>query len=164
MPIAVFAPLAAIAAASALLMVTGKNPISSAVALAVCLTALAGIFAGLSAHFLFAIQLLVYAGAIVIIVLFVIMLLNLRDSDLRTEGLNLFRGSAAIAAGLLAFGVLGSLLAKARLAAPTLPAGFGEVRALSRLLFSQYVVPFEVVSLLLLVAIVGSVVLAKRHF
>jgi NADH-quinone oxidoreductase subunit J len=164
MPPIVFIPLALVAAVSALFMVTGKNPISSAIALAVCLVALAGIFAGLSAHFLFAIQLLVYAGAIVVIVLFVIMLLNLREQDLRTEGLNLFRGTAAIAGGLVAFGILAALASKARVAAPQIPAGFGEVRALSRILFSQHVLPFEVVSLVLLVAIVGSVVLAKRHF
>lgn len=160
----VFVPLALVAAVAALAMVTSRNPIQSAVALTACLVALAGIFAGLSAHFLFAIQLLVYAGAIVVIILFVIMLLNLREEDLRTEGLNLVRGTAAAAAGLVAFGVLGALAVATRVAAPALPEGFGGVASLSRLLFSQYVVPFEVVSLVLLVAIVGAVVLAKRHF
>jgi NADH-quinone oxidoreductase subunit J len=145
-------------------VVASRNPIASAVSLTVCLIALAAIFAGLSAHFLFAIQLLVYAGAIVVIVLFVIMLLDLKKADLATEGLNLFRGVTATAAGLVSFGLLGSLAAKVHVAAPALPPGFGEAHDLSRLLFSQHVLPFEIVSLVLLVAIVGAVVLAKRHF
>jgi NADH-quinone oxidoreductase subunit J len=164
MPTGIFLPLAVLAAAAALVMVTARNPITSALALAGCLVFLAGIFAGLDAHFLFAIQLLVYAGAIVVIVLFVIMLLNLRDEDLRVEGLGLVRGGAAAAAGVAAFAVLGSLLAKARLPAPAVEAGFGEARAVATLLFTRYILPFEVVSLVLLVAIVGAVVLAKRHF
>ena len=164
MPTAIFLPLAALAAAAALVMITARNPISSALALAACLVFLAGIFAGLDAHFLFAIQLLVYAGAIVVIVLFVIMLLNLREQDLRGEGLDLVRGSATIAAGLVSFALLGGLLAKARLPAPALAEGFGEARSVAVLLFTHYVIPFEVVSVVLLVAIVGAVVLAKRHF
>lgn len=164
MPNVVFLPLAFLAAAAALVMITARNPISSALALAGCLVFLAGIFAGLSAHFLFAIQLLVYAGAIVVIVLFVIMLLNLREQDLKLEGLNLVRGSAATAAGLVAFAVLGSLMTKVRLPAPEIATGFGEARSIAEVLFTRYLLPFEVVSAVLLVAIVGAVVLAKRHF
>jgi NADH-quinone oxidoreductase subunit J len=164
MPTVVFLPLAALAAAAAIAMITARNPISSALALAACLVFLAGIFAGLSAHFLFAIQLLVYAGAIVVIVLFVIMLLNLRDQDLKLEGLNVLRGTAATAAGLVSFAVLAGFIARVRLAAPPLPAGFGEARSIAELLFTRYLLPFEIVSVVLLVAIVGAVVLTKRHF
>ncbi len=164
MPTAIFLPLALLAAAAALVMITARNPITCALALAACLVFLAGIFAGLDAHFLFAIQLLVYAGAIVVIVLFVIMLLNLREEDLRVEGLNVVRGGAAAAAGLVSFAVLGSLVTKVRVPAPALGEGFGEAREVATLLFTRYILPFEVVSIVLLVAIVGAVVLAKRHF
>ncbi len=164
MPLTVFIPLAALASLGAIVMVTRRNPISSALALTVSLIAIAGIFAGLSAHFLFAIQLLVYAGAIMVLVIFVIMLLNLREKDLKMEGLNLTRGIAAGAAGLVIFAVLARLFARARVALPSVAADFGEALPVSRLLFSEYIIPFEIVSLVLLVAIVGAVVVAKRHF
>jgi NADH-quinone oxidoreductase subunit J len=164
MPLAVFYPLALLAALGAVAMVTRRNPIASALTLTVSLISLAGIFAGLSAHFLFAIQLLVYAGAIMVLVIFVIMLLNLRPEDLRTEGWNLGRGGLATAAGLALFLFFASLFARTRMTAPPLPEHFGEARSLSALLFSAHVLPFEIVAIVLLVAMVGAVVVAKRHF
>lgn len=164
MPLSVFTPLAILAALGAIVMVTRRNPISSALALTVSLIAIAGLFAGLSAHFLFAIQLLVYAGAIMVLVIFVIMLLNLREKDLKMEGLNATRGIAAGAAALVILVVLVRLFARARVALPPAADGFGEARPVSLLLFTDYIIPFEIVSLVLLVAIVGAVVVAKRHF
>jgi NADH-quinone oxidoreductase subunit J len=164
MPLPLFIAFAALASIGAIVMVTRRNPISSALALTVSLIALAGLFAGLSAHFLFAIQLLVYAGAIMVLVIFVIMLLNLRDEDLKTEGLNLLRGGAATIAGIVIFVALARLFARVRVELPAAPADFGQAQPISRLLFTDYVVPFEIVSLVLLVAIVGAVVVAKRHF
>jgi NADH-quinone oxidoreductase subunit J len=92
------------------------------------------------------------------------MLLNLRDEDLKTEGLNLLRGGAATIAGIVIFVALARLFARVRVELPAAPADFGQAQPISRLLFTDYVVPFEVVSLVLLVAIVGAVVVAKRHF
>lgn len=164
MPLIVFYPVAFLAALGAVVMVTRRNPIGSALSLTVSLIALAGLFAGLSAHFLFAIQLLVYAGAIMVLVIFVIMLLNLRPEDLQTEGLNLARGVTAGGAGLVIFAVLASLLRRADIPAASVPGDFGTAESVSRLLFTQYILPFEVIALVLLVAMIGAVVVAKRHF
>ena len=157
-----------IAMAGGLLCITRKNPIGSALWLVVTLFALAAMYVLLDAQFIAALQVLVYAGAIMVLFLFVIMLLNLGrpgPSDIKGP---VGVGVAALLAGtlLLQLRVLGH-------AAPPeaiqLPAGTmaalqqqGMVAAVATPLFDAYLIPFEITSLLLLAAIVGAVVLAKR--
>ena len=157
-----------IAMAGGLLCITRKNPIGSALWLVVTLFALAAMYVLLDAQFIAALHVLVYAGAIMVLFLFVIMLLNLGrpgPSDIKGP---VGVGVAALLAGtlLLELRVLGQ-------AAPPeaiqLPAGTmaalqqqGMVAAVAGPLFDAYLIPFEITSLLLLAAIVGAVVLAKR--
>jgi NADH-quinone oxidoreductase subunit J len=158
----------AIAVVGALSCITRKNPVASALWLVVTLFALAAMYVLLDAQFIAALQVLVYAGAIMVLFLFVIMLLNLGHpgpSDIKGP---VGVGIAALLGGtlLLQLRVLGQ-------AAPpdaiTLPEGTmaalqqqGMVAAVAGPLFDAYLIPFEITSLLLLAAIVGAVVLAKR--
>jgi NADH-quinone oxidoreductase subunit J len=158
-----FYVLAALTVGSASGVIVLRNPVHSALSLVMALFLVAVCFASLGAHLVAALQIIVYAGAVMVLFLFVIMLLNLGED--RTEPARplvrvLAAGSVTIAAVLIA-----TLLWKALppLAEPAaLPAGFGTTKALARSLFNDYLVAFELTSLLLLVAVVGAVVLARR--
>jgi NADH-quinone oxidoreductase subunit J len=161
---------AGIAIASAFLCITRKSPVASALWLVNTLFNLAAIYVLLDAHFIAAAQVLVYAGAIMVLFLFVIMLLNLG----RAEPSDIKGPWGRVVAGVAGLVLLGELIVL-RLAVPPgdlrLPAGTvagtvavqGAVRAVAQPLFQAYVVPFEITSVLLLAAIVGAVVLAKRR-
>jgi NADH-quinone oxidoreductase subunit J len=154
--------LAAIAVGSAAVTITRRSPLASALALAVCLLAIAGLFAGLDAHLLFALQILVYAGAIIVLIVFVIMLLNLADADL--EAMKIEPRRFVISAAVCALGCLVSLRAVRGLPelwAPA-PASFGTAEQMGIALFRGRVIELEIVGLILLVGILGAVVLAKR--
>jgi NADH-quinone oxidoreductase subunit J len=165
-----FWTFAGIAVASAVLCITRTSPVASALWLVMTLFQIAALFVMLDAQFLAVLQVLVYAGAIMVLFLFVIMLLNLGRLSLTD-----IKGPAGL--GLAAFlaGALGlQLFIVARTTPPadlTLPPGAlaatehsqGMVGAIAYPLFSAYLVPFEITSVLLLAAIVGAVVLAKRH-
>jgi NADH-quinone oxidoreductase subunit J len=180
----VFYLLGGFAVVSALLCIVQKNPVASALWLVSTMFALAGIYVLLNAEFIAAIQILVYAGAVMVLFLFVIMLLNLgKDAgDLRGRPARL--AALAIAALLLAELYLlsrvtpGSLAVQggiaggagsplegfpAGLAGRAAPAAQGVVGAIARPLFQEYLIPFEITSVLLLAAAVGAVVLAKRR-
>ena len=154
---------ASIAVASSLLMVMQRNPITAAMNLVVTMFALAAIFVLLNAHFLAVIQLLVYAGAIMVLFVFVIMLLNLQDQALRPRKRRfLHLISAALA--VYAFSQVHALLSRSPAEKmPPLDPAYGTTDAIGNLLFTDYLFPFEIVSILILAAIVGSVVLAKRR-
>lgn len=162
--------LAALAVVSGVFVIAKRNPLGSALSLAVHLVALAGIFAALSATFLFIIQILVYAGAVVVLIIFVIMLLNLRDSDLREQALHKGKFALSSLVCLMATAVILRLVASSPAggegAPPASPAAiradFGSVESLADQIFTRYLLPFEVVSLILLVGIVGAVVVAKK--
>jgi len=165
----IFWAFAAIAVGSALLCVTRRSPIASALWLVLTLFALAALFVLLDAQFIAVLQVLVYAGAIMVLFLFVIMLLNLgRAGPSDRKGLLAWVVAAALGAGLLV--PLAGLARAGPPAAIQLPEGTmaalqqqqGMVGAVARPLFETYLVPFEITSLLLLAAIVGAVVLAKR--
>ncbi|MBM3258350.1 MAG: NADH-quinone oxidoreductase subunit J [Candidatus Sericytochromatia bacterium] len=159
-----FAVLSAVAVAGALAMVSRRHPLGSALALIVVMIALAGLYALLAAPLVAILQILVYGGAILALIVFVIMLLNVREEDLAHEdGLRGRLGMGLTVAGLLFMGLAAGIHAiPADPFAPP-PPGFGGIVAVGRGLFRDYAVPFEVVSLLLTVAVVSAVGMAKRR-
>ncbi|MFW6202060.1 MAG: NADH-quinone oxidoreductase subunit J, partial [Gemmatimonadota bacterium] len=153
-------------------MVTRKNPVASLLFLVLSLFSLAALFILMGAHFIGAIQVIVYAGAIMVLFLFVIMLLNLGHdmrADLRSVGW-LLAGSvtAGLIGGLLGYTVWSALgLNELSVAGGAMideaVREQNAVGAIAYPLFRDYVVPFELTSILLLVAVVGAVLLAKRR-
>ncbi|MBD3335628.1 MAG: NADH-quinone oxidoreductase subunit J [Candidatus Eisenbacteria bacterium] len=159
---ALFYIFAVIAAAGAVFTVTRKSPLAAALSLAVSMIGLAGLFLLLQGYLVFVLQILVYAGAVVVLIIFVIMLLNLRAEAV--EHLNLSWRKAI--PGVVLGGALLVILLSAVRGLPQFPAEvdaeFGTVEGVGQLLFSRFAFPFEVLSLVLLVAIVGAVVLARK--
>ena len=160
-----------IAIASALAFVTRKSPVAAALWLVNTMFSLAAMYVLLDAHFIGAIQVLVYAGAIMVVFLFVIMLLNLGDAssvgDARGMGWKL-------AAGLVGLALLAQVFALTKARVPealALPqnalanevAARGAIAPIAGPLFREYLLAFEVTSVLLLAAVVGAVVLGKRR-
>ena len=162
-----FALLGLAAVVSAALVVLSRHPVISALWLALSFAATAGLFAVLHAEFLAAIQVMVYAGAILVFVLFVIMLLNLTrlppsDSGPVQRWLGLYL--AVLVLVLLGFVVhLTPAAATAGSVAGAGLAGAGNTEALAALLYTRYIFPFELASLLLTAAVVGAWVLAHRR-
>lgn len=157
----IFFVLAGMAITSALLVISRVNPLISALWLAVCLASVAGLFATLGATFLAVLQLLVYAGAIAVLFIFVVMLIDLGPQALKMRLMsfrNVFATMATLYFGLLIF------INVARFSHGDLPSNQINVtpKILGQLLLTKYAVPFELASLLLTVAVVGAVVLAKK--
>jgi len=160
--IALFLVLAALTVASSLMVIVHRSPVYSALGLVGTLFLLAIFFIGLDAHMVAALQIIVYAGAIVVLFLFVIMLLNMQAED-----------RSSVPAPLVAFAVLGGAalcglvlagIARTPLGTPMpVHAGFGGTEPLAERLFTVYLLPFELTSLLLLVAIVGAVVVGRKR-
>ena len=160
-----FYVLSAVAIASALLMVTRRSPVISALYLILNFFCLAGLYLTLHAQFIAVIQIIVYAGAIMVLFVFVIMLLNLGDERKLREGLSYKK----VVAVVLSAGLLTELIYILETSWSVLPSSqydrateIGTVEYIGHQLYSGYLFPFEVTSVLLLVAIVGAVVLAKR--
>ncbi len=144
-------------------VVAAQNPVNSAMSLVAAFFFLAGIYVLLTAHLLAFLQVLVYAGAIMVLFLFVIMLLTTGDEDFERTRLKAMQVAGACgAAGVVAVVVL-ALNRLGPMAMRTVGPDFGTVKAVGRLLYTQYLLPFEATSLLLLVAIVGAVVVAKQR-
>ncbi len=151
-----------LAVASALGMVLNlRNTVAAAMSLVVTMVALGAIYVLLEAHLIAVIQIMVYAGAIVVLFLFVVMLLNLRQDAFPPPRQRVVKGLGVLLAAAVCVAFLGALPGTLPDAAVT-PEGFGGYREVGRVLFTDFVLPFEVTSLLLLAAMVGSVVLAKR--
>ena len=158
---------AVLASAAMLLPPMGRNPIHSAISLIVSFFFLAGLYALLSAHMLSVLQIIVYAGAVMVLFTFVIMLLNLSPDEMKDTVITPGR----IAAGILALFVFGKLATAIQVATAGAQAvdlndpgfaKFGTVPEVGRMMYTSFLVQFELVSVLLLVAAVGAVVLAKR--
>jgi NADH-quinone oxidoreductase subunit J len=145
-----------------------RNAVHCALHLVGVLLSLSGLFVLLNAQFIAAIQILVYAGAIMVLFLFVVMLLNVRgESPLLTPGAA--KGFGFFFAALAFVELLWIVLSGtgndgAPRPAAALPPGFGSPAAIGRILYSTWLFPFEVTSILLLIAVIGAVVLAKRKF
>ena len=137
-----------------------RNPVTSAMFLVLTMGALAALFVLLQAFFIAAVQILVYAGAVMVLFLFVIMLLNLKDEERRR--FNAF----GIGAAIVAVGAMAALLVRTIWLSGggerTLQPMEGSTVLLGRELFTHYLLPFEIVSLLLLVAMVGVILLSKK--
>ena len=147
--------------ACGLLVIVSRNPVTSAMFLVLTIISLSGLFVLLHAFFLAAVQIIVYAGAVLVLFVFVIMLLDLKEEQRRK--IKLF----TIVAGLLAVGgILSAFLKSLPAVAPSGEEGKllheGDTQSLGRLLFTNYTLPFEVVSVLLLVAMIGVILLSKK--
>ena len=137
-----------------------RNPVTSAMFLVMTIASLAGLFVLLHAFFLAAVQVLVYAGAVMVLFLFVIMLLDLRAEERqRIKAFSAVAGFIVVAAILAVF--LQSLL-HSPLGSNSPPVLEGSTVPLGKLLFTRFLLPFEIVSLLLLVAMVGVILLSKK--
>ena len=136
------------------------NPVTSAMFLVLTIISMAGLFVLLHAFFLAAVQIIVYAGAVMVLFLFVIMMLDIKAEQRRKIK------KVALLAGLLSVGTIVWIFLKSlhatNLNANSTPTTEGDTALLGKLLFSQYVLPFEVVSVLLLVAMVGVILLSKK--
>ena len=157
----VFLLLAVLTVVAAISVVATANPVHSALGLVVTLFLLSVFFVALDAQLVAVLQVIVYAGAIVVLFLFVVMLLNLQGERRLTGGMGLLVAATAAA---LAFAVLLVTLLGRSAPAPsnTLPPGFGETQALAQRLFTSHLLAFELTSVLLLVAVVGAVALSRR--
>lgn len=181
-----FALFALLALGSAILMVLHPNPVRAALSLVVNLFCVAGLYLLLNAYFLAAVQVIVYAGAIMVLFLFVIMLLNLGSPD-RTQDELKWQQPVAVVVGVVLALVIGVTIytsistvppssgvgqpalvapASAPVAATPDPEAMGTVQGVGHSLYDAempWLFPFEITSILLLIAVVGSVVLAQRR-
>jgi NADH-quinone oxidoreductase subunit J len=153
-----------ICVAGAINLLAQRHPINSALSLVVVMASLALIYLLLGAEFVAAIQVIVYAGAIMVLFVFVIMLLN-AGAEQRTRGSRI-----ALLIGVPGVAVLGGTVAwlllhsSGQLGSVAIsPSDFGETHSIARLLFRDFLLPFEVTSVLILIAIMGAVVLGKRE-
>ena len=141
------------------LVITNRNPVTSAMFLVLTIVCMAGLFVLLRAFFLAAVQILVYAGAVMVLFLFVIMLLDLKEeARRRIKKIRLATGALAV---LAVMGIVLSVIWDASPATAT-PTVVAATAPLGRLLFNNFLLPFEILSLLLLVAMLGVILLSKK--
>jgi NADH-quinone oxidoreductase subunit J len=144
------------------LIILNRNPVNSAMFLVLAIASMAGLFVLLQAFFLAAVQVLVYAGAVMVLFLFVIMLLDLKEEDRRKFNLfGVITGVVSVAAiAYISFTAIHSGQGEL----PQSPTGEpGSTILLGQRLFTEYLLPFEILSVLLLVAMVGVILLSKRE-
>jgi NADH-quinone oxidoreductase subunit J len=155
--------LSGLAVLGALLVVTRKNPVHSALALILTLLALAGLYLMLYAPFVAGVQIILYAGGIMVLFLFVIMLVNI-DRAAKEETFNK-QWMVGLLAAVVLFGLFVAVFAKSGSAFPSTLAQLPEdsnTQQIAQVLYTDYMFAFEIASLLLLVAIIGAVVMAKK--
>lgn len=160
----IFIALAFFAITGAIAMIVYKNPMFSALGVLVTMLSVAGMFALLNATFLFLVQIIVYAGAIMTLILFILMFLNIKEEDLPNEP-NKYK---LIALGAVIMIPLNVLVLKAVSNLPQkdlniVQGDFGDIKPVGIELYNHWIVSFELISILLLIALVGSVVLAKKR-
>lgn len=159
----IFAFLGAGAVVSAFMVVTRRNPVHSALWLITNFLFLAGIYLTLRAQFIAFIQILVYAGAIMVLFVFVIMLLNLSEKESLREVLD-WKKILPVGIGIAVMMELFYIISQQQMLPPNtlIAEGTGTVESVGTALFTRYLFPFEVTSLLLTAAIVGAILLAKK--
>jgi NADH-quinone oxidoreductase subunit J len=162
MILSVFYFLSFLAILCALMVVVSKNPIHSVLYLILTFFAIAGHYVLLNAQFLAAVHVIVYAGAIMVLFLYVIMMLNL-NADVEPQKSKWLKFAATISGGILMIVLVGAL----RASADGLPAGNGQpvgmIKTLGQTLYNEFMLPFEISSILFLVAMVGAVMLGKKE-
>lgn len=162
MTLYVFYFLSFLAILSALMVVFSKNAVYSSLYLIITLFCIAGHYVLLNAQFLAAVHVIVYAGAIMVLFLYVIMLLNLNQNT-ESKPSTLMKFAAVICAGSLMIVLIGSLKGAQTLEVATTVSGdVGLVKTLGKVMFTEFLLPFEITSLLLLSAMVGAVMLGKK--
>ena len=170
-PFIMFFVFALVAVGGAMMLILAREPIHSALSLVLVMVALAALYLLLGAEFISAVQVIVYAGAVMVLFVFVIMLLNAGAEERLAHGsrVAIMLGVPALIIGLgVAAGFITHLTGLDRVAigGPEIMNGsdvFGNPPAVGKLLFSNFLLPFEVTSILLLIAIMGAVVLARRE-
>lgn len=159
----IFTILALLTIVSSIVMISAHRPIDSALSFIVTLVSIAALFGLVNATFLFAVQIIIYAGAILTLILFIIMFLNIKEENLPDEKYKNWwlLGTSVI---VLPFAIiLIKLVTMSDISVNNIPSeNFGSIHDVGLKLFSQWVLPFELVSILLLVALIGSVTLSKR--
>ena len=160
-PIA-FLILSVLTISSALMVVFSKNPIYSVLWLIICLFSITGHYILLDAHFLAVVNLIVYAGAIMVLFLFVIMLLNL-NKETEPHKPMILKAAAVLSGCLLMIVLAASLQGYAQQPPAIITEEFGTAKGVGKVLFTDFLLPFEVASILFISAIVGSVILGKKH-
>ncbi len=161
-----FGYFAVVMIALSILIITRKNPVHSVLLMLAMFFHIAAMYLFLNAEFLAAVQIILYAGAILVLFLFVIMMLNLKEEFVRTRYMHKWPLSAVLGASILVmifFGV--SNIAQGPAGTDSIEAIKAETqtKALGKLLFSEYLIPFEIIGIILTVALVGAFVLAKKR-
>jgi NADH-quinone oxidoreductase subunit J len=156
---------AALTLVFAVAVVVNRNPVASALCLVVSFLGLAALFVGLDAYFIAVIQVLVYAGAVMVLFLFIIMLLNIRAEERRKISLVAYAGGGLVTLAFITqiWLVLRSFDAGKQPFAPLAAARVDDVRNVGNTLFSVHNLPFQVIGALILVATIGVIVLSKRE-
>jgi NADH-quinone oxidoreductase subunit J len=146
-------------------VVVNRNPIASALSLVMCFMGLSALFMSLDAFFIGIIQVLVYAGAVMVLFLFIIMLLDLRVETRRRMNVIAVAGGSAVALAffLQIYSVVGQLSAAKKPFPPLGAPEMDDVHSVGLLLFSNYNLPFQIIGVLVLVATIGVIVLSKRE-
>jgi len=159
----IFFVLAGLAVFGAVALILQSHPIHSALSLILVMLSLAGLYLLMGAEFVAAVQIIVYGGAVMVLFVFVIMLLNAGEEE-RTNFSKLAT-FAGVPLALALGGVIAAAIARSsgHLPAPAANGALTSTRELSKLLFSEFVYPFELTSFLILVAIIGAIVLAQRE-
>jgi len=162
-PLLIFFLLAALAVIGAISLILQRHPIHSALSLIVVMVAIAGLYLLMGAEFVAAVQIIVYGGAIMVLFVFVIMLLNAGEEE-RTDFSKLAK-FAGLPLGLALTALLAAAMVHhgSAIANPQTPGALASTSAISTSLFTTFVYPFELTSFLILVAIMGALVLAQRE-
>jgi NADH-quinone oxidoreductase subunit J len=167
LPLILFYVFATILLVAALCVIVARNPVYCALSLVVCFVTSAALWLLIEAEFLAIVLVLVYVGAVMVLFLFVVMMLDINLEELRS-GFTRFAWLGWLTAGAIVFEIAGVVLTKrlgidvTRGAVP-LPANYSNTQELGALLYSRYAYPFEIAAMLLLVAIVAAIALTLRH-
>ncbi len=158
-----FYTVSILALCSAAYMIIARNPLYSILSLIVTFFSIAGLYVLLNAQFLGIVQVIVYAGAIMVLFLYILMMLNLNAQD-ESRKKNMLKYISIVSAGMLLVGILGAYRGLSGDTYSTgADSGVGLTKNLGRLLFNEYVLPFEIASVLILASIVSAVLIGKKE-